>query len=157
MSRALRRRWSVLETQLRSCRRVLIAFSGGCDSTLLVAAARRVLGKENVLAVTAVSASLAEREREAVESLAGFLDVEHLALATEELSRPAYQSNPPNRCFFCKDELFSKLSPVAAGRAMRIADGFNFSDRADFRPGYEAAARWGVLHPLEEAGLSKDD
>lgn len=152
-----REKWETLLSNLRQQPAWLIAFSGGADSTFLLAAALQAVPRHKVLAVTAVSPSLAEAERVATESLARDLGAEYLALATEELSNPLYASNPPNRCFYCKDELFQKLSPLAQARGMVVADGFNTSDRSDFRPGFQAAGNWNVKHPLDEAGLDKTD
>jgi uncharacterized protein len=151
----LRTRWDSLLHSLRECRRVLVAFSGGCDSALLLATARRELGKEAVLAVTAVSPSLAEREKKSAEQLVQQLDVQHRFLETDEMSNPSYTANPSNRCFYCKDELFSKLAPIALERKMVLVDGFNASDRSDVRPGLQAARDWKVRHPLDEADLDK--
>lgn len=157
MSKALRRRWVSLGEELRRHQRVLVAFSGGCDSTLLLAAARRALGKENVLAATAISASLPDGEKDAVARLAAALDVEYRPVATEEMANPSYASNPSNRCFFCKDELFGRFDAIAQERRMALADGFNVSDRADYRPGFQAAQKWRVAHPLDDAGFAKRD
>ncbi len=157
MSRRLHAAWNRLEAEIARHERLLIAFSGGCDSAFLVAAARRVLGKENVLAVTAVSASLAESERRAAQAFAQTIDVRHEFLKTREFENSNYLANPPNRCFFCKDELFSQLIPLARSENRKLADGVNRSDRGDFRPGLVAAANHGVLHPLDEAGLEKAD
>jgi uncharacterized protein len=153
----LRPQWDRLVERLQRCERVLVAFSGGCDSTFLLAVARRVLGRENVLAVTAVSASLPEIENENTQRLAARLDVRHLRLATDEMNNPSYTSNPSNRCFFCKDELFEKLSPIARENQMTVMDGFNASDRSDYRPGFQASQKWGVVHPLDEVQLTKRD
>lgn len=157
VSRPLRAKWNQLQAELEKHSRVLIAFSGGCDSVLLAAAARRILGKENVLAVTAVSASLAARERAAVAPLVQQLDLTHQFLDTQELNNPAYTANPSNRCFFCKSELFAQLAPLAQRQRMALADGFNTSDRADFRPGVQAAEQWNVQHPLDAADLTKKE
>src|SRR4051812_6586713 len=105
MSR-LSEKHEVLLRILQRERRLLIAFSGGCDSTLLLAIARRALGKENVLAVTALSASLPDAEKEKTEALSRELDVSYRAIYTAEFENPQYVANPSNRCFFCKDELF---------------------------------------------------
>src|SRR5437764_9479279 len=102
-------RWDRLIQQLRKRERILVAFSGGCDSAFLLAAAIKTLGRDNVLAVTAISASLPEKEKESTRNLAIQLNARHLAIETKELSNPSYASNPSNRCFFCKDELFEKL------------------------------------------------
>jgi pyridinium-3,5-biscarboxylic acid mononucleotide sulfurtransferase len=146
-----------LENILREHKRILVAFSGGCDSVFLAAAARRALGKENILAMTAVSASLPEKERAQTIELAAQLDIQHRLLNTDELENPAYAANPSNRCFFCKNELFGKLAPIAQREGWVLADGFNVSDRSDYRPGYQAAQTWKVAHPLDEAGLTKLD
>ncbi len=151
----LRKKWHAFVDILQSHGRLLVAFSGGCDSTFLLAAARRTLGRENVLAVTAVSASLPMKEKAATLDLAQNLDVRYHAVPTDELKNPSYVSNPSNRCFFCKDELFEKLAPMAKENQMSIADGFNASDRTDYRPGFQASQKWGVIHPLDEAELTK--
>lgn len=152
-----REKWETLQSQLRARGPWLIAFSGGADSTFLVAAAARAVGPKNVLAVTAVSASLAENERRDTETLAQLLGVPYQPLFTDELLNPSYASNPPNRCFYCKEELFRKLAPLAVECGMTVADGFNVSDRRDYRPGFQAAQKWQVAHPLDEAGLEKSD
>src|SRR5436853_5291391 len=106
---SLRPQWNALQSRLAMERRILVAFSGGCDSTFLLAAARRALGKEKVLAATAVSASLAESDRLLTAQLAKQLDVAHRFIETQELENPNYVANPSNRCYFCKDELFNRL------------------------------------------------
>jgi uncharacterized protein len=153
----LHSRYQKLLAALIDKRRMLVAFSGGCDSSLLLAAARQTLGKENVLAITAVSASLAEKEKRSIDDFISRLDVRHRNISTFELNNPSYSSNPSNRCFFCKDELFATLSPIANENRMTMVDGFNASDRADFRPGYQASVKWNVAHPLDEANLTKRD
>ena len=149
MSRTGHDQWRTLQAQVKGDSGLVIAFSAGCDSTFLAAAARRTLGKENVLAITAVSASLPARERIAAARLAAHLDVPHQFLETRELDNPDYAANPSNRCFFCKSELYSRLAPMAEIRRMILADGFNVSDRSDFRPGVHAAQQWRVEHPLD--------
>jgi uncharacterized protein len=155
MSQALRLRYTKLLVLLRERKSLLVAFSGGCDSAFLLAAARLTLGKENVLAVTAVSSSLAEREKKSADDLVRLLDVRHSFLETDEMNNPSYAANPSNRCFFCKDELFGKLAPIARENDMVLTDGFNASDRSDVRPGLQAARAWQVSHPLDEADLDK--
>ena len=157
MSAALHRKWLTLSELLHRLNRVLVAFSGGCDSTLLSAAACRVLGKERVLVVTAVSVSLPNREKQATQELARRLDLQHRFVSTDEMQNPNYTANPANRCFFCKNELYSKLAPLARERGMWLVDGFNASDRSDFRPGFQASAPWEVRHPLDDAELTKAD
>src|SRR5262249_11063283 len=109
----LRTKWDSLFLQLERFERILVAFSGGWGFSFLLAAAHYALGRENVLAVTAVSASLPELEFEATRRIAEKLKARHQIIHTDELNDPSYASNPSNRCFFCKDELFEKLTPIA--------------------------------------------
>jgi uncharacterized protein len=157
MSAQLQKQRDALANILRGHQRLLIAFSGGCDSSFLLAAAVKILGRENVLAVTAISASLPTHEKEFTRELAKSFNAPYRAIPTEELKNSSYTSNPSNRCFFCKEELFGKLAPIAEENRMRVADGFNVSDRADYRPGYQASQKWHVAHPLDEANLAKQD
>lgn len=157
MTNELRARWTLLGEHLRARSRVLVAFSGGCDSVLLAAAAGCFLGRENVLLVTAVSPSLAQNEKFEARHLATLLDLPYLSINTEEMQNPNYVQNPSNRCFYCKDELFARLAPLAGERGMVVADGFNASDRSDIRPGRQAADARNVCHPLNEADLDKHD
>lgn len=136
---------------------LLVAFSGGVDSTFLLAVARRVLGKKKVLAVTAVSETYPAAERARARRLARELDVTARFIKTDELKNAAFRRNPADRCFHCKNELFAKLSAIARAHGMVVCDGTNVSDAADYRPGRTAAARWKIVSPLAEAGLTKDD
>jgi pyridinium-3,5-biscarboxylic acid mononucleotide sulfurtransferase len=153
----LRRRWEALGKVLKREKRVMVAFSGGCDSSLLLRSAIFFLGSENVCAATAVSASLAASERENAARVARDIGAAHIFIETDEMNNPFYVANSSNRCFFCKDELFEKLFSPAREREMKIADGFNRSDRNEIRPGVRAAEKWKVIHPLDEAQLSKRD
>lgn len=150
-------RMKKLEEVLRRHGSLLVAFSGGVDSTFLLAVARRVLGKKNVLAVTAVSETYPIAERVRARRLARELDVTARIIRTAELKNPAFRRNPSDRCFHCKNELFAKLAVIARAKGMVVCDGTNVSDAADHRPGRGAAARWNVVSPLAEAGLAKDD
>lgn len=105
-----------LQTNISSLESVVVAFSGGVDSTFLLHAAIEVLGRDKVLAVTAASETYPEREREHAIALASEVGSEHLVISTSELSIPGYKENPTNRCFFCKQELFSHLIPIAHER-----------------------------------------
>ena len=136
---------------------VIVAYSGGVDSAFLAAAANDALGR-NALAVTAKSPSLAPAElREAVE-LAERLGLNHRIVETHEVEREDYAANNPNRCFFCKDELYTYLSAYARDEGYEhIANGTNTDDLGDFRPGLNAAKQYGVRSPMVEADLSKAD
>ena len=137
--------------------RLVVAFSGGVDSTYLLAVAADVLGAR-VTAATAVSPSLPEAERQAARELASSLGVDHLEVFPDEADRPAYQRNDADRCFHCKSALFDALEPVvAAAGGADVAVGTIVDDLGDHRPGQRAAAQRGVLTPLADAGLRKDD
>jgi uncharacterized protein len=133
----------------------VVGFSGGVDSTFLLHMARQVLGSQ-VLAVTTVSASLPERERNEAEELARRIGAPHRFVESSEFDNPDYLSNTPQRCFFCKEELFRVLLREAKGLGWRsIAYGAQADDAGEFRPGMEAARRYGARAPLLEAGLGK--
>ena len=136
----------------------IVAFSGGVDSSLLVAVCAELLGGRAV-AVTGVSPSLAPSEREEARAVARRIGIRHREIETDEFARPAYVENSPERCFQCKDELFGLLTALASedlGDAV-VLDGANVDDAGDFRPGRRAAAAHGVRSPLAEAGLTKAD
>src|SRR5947209_3012919 len=133
----------------------MVAFSGGVDTTLLAAVAHDVLSG-HALAVTGISPSVAPAERDEAAELAARIGVRYRTVATSEMDDPNYVANNPNRCFFCKDELFTRLAEIAAEEHIaQIVDGFNVDDRGDFRPGQQAARQHGVRSPLAEAGLTK--
>ena len=136
---------------------VLIAFSGGVDSAYLAIAAAEALG-ERALAVTADSPSYPDTHRQLALSIASDFGFAHEMIHTAELERPEYRANPANRCYYCKDELYSSLSTLASERGIAVVvDGNNADDRGDYRPGRQAAREHGVRSPLDEADLTKDD
>jgi uncharacterized protein len=136
---------------------LLVAYSGGADSTFLAAVAFDVLG-ENTLAVTGLSAAVPPSEVREAQELARQIGIPHLLIETAEMDDPAYVANSPQRCYHCKHELYGKLRRVASERGMAwIADGCNVDDLSDFRPGQQAAREHGVRSPLMEAGLTKED
>ncbi len=154
-----------LETKLAKCRdslrsigKVVIAFSGGVDSTFLLALAAETLGSDNVIAGIGISPSLAQREHSAAKSLAETIGVKLIEVQTCELDDPDYASNPPERCFYCKQDLFTRLGElVKAHGCNALLCGANADDTGDFRPGLRAGDKLGVLNPLIDAGLTKAD
>jgi pyridinium-3,5-biscarboxylic acid mononucleotide sulfurtransferase len=136
---------------------VLIAFSGGVDSAYLAIAAHDALGGR-ALAVTADSPSYPDTHRRLALSIARDFEFAHETIQTAELERPEYRANPANRCYYCKDELYSQLAAIARDRGFAVViDGNNADDRGDYRPGRQAAREHGVRSPLDEADLTKDD
>lgn len=137
--------------------RVAVAFSAGVDSTVVAQAAQLACG-ERAVAVTAVSPSLASGERDEAERLARLIGIRHRILNTQEFANADYLRNAPNRCYFCKTELYSQLERLLPELgADVIANGANLDDRGDHRPGMQAAAQHAVRSPLVEAGLTKAD
>ena len=155
-ARDLDARADELRRLLSELPRAVVAFSGGVDSSLLAAAAVEALG-DRALAVTGVSYSLAPSEREEARRVATAIGIAHREIETNEMARPGYVENSPERCFECKDELYSLLDALARedlGDAV-VLDGANADDSGDFRPGRRAAKAHGVRSPLAEAGFTK--
>ena len=144
-----------LKNWLETMDKVLIAYSGGVDSTLVAKVAYDVLG-EQALAITAVSPSLLGEELEEAMAQADFIGITHEIIETQEMDNPDYTSNPVNRCYFCKSELHNHLKPLAAERGYPyVIDGVNADDLKDYRPGIAAAKEKGARSPLAELGISK--
>lgn len=136
---------------------LIVAYSGGVDSAFLAYAAHRALG-DRMLAVTALSSSYSERDRREAEECVRRFKLPHEFVETDELSNPAYRANNPDRCYFCKDELFDRLDELAVRRGFAaVAYGVNLDDQGDWRPGQRAAREHRVLAPLLDAGLTKAD
>jgi pyridinium-3,5-biscarboxylic acid mononucleotide sulfurtransferase len=152
----LRAKHDLLVRILEDCESVCVGYSGGVDSVYLARAAVEVLGAERVLAVTGRSASYPAVQHDvALENVRRF-GIPHLEVDTHELAVPGYSANGSDRCFHCKDELWSRLGEVARVRGLRtVVDGSNADDAHDHRPGAQAGSRHGVRSPLQEAGLTK--
>ena len=142
---------------LLKLKRVLVAYSGGTDSTYLLAMAAKVLGKNNVLAVTALSATYPKSELIRAKAFLGSEGIKHRFIKTAELTDKHFVKNSRKRCYYCKNELFRKLADIAVENNMALCDGSNYSDRTDYRPGKLAARKWGVRSPLLDSGLTKPE
>jgi uncharacterized protein len=145
-----------LERTLSSLGAVVVAYSGGVDSAYLACVAHRTLG-DRAWAVTADSASYPEHHRSLAVRVAEAFGLHHEIVRTGELEQPEYRANPTNRCYFCKRELYTHLSRLAADRGAVVIDGNNADDRGDYRPGRQAAREFGVRSPLDEVNLAKDE
>lgn len=153
-----RRKLDKLKGILLSYKRVLVAYSGGVDSSFLLKCSLCYLGKNNVLAVTAVSPTYTRKELETAKEITRDLGVTHKIITTSEVDDPNFKANPENRCYYCKSELFSRLKSLAEKEHINyILDGSNLDDLKDYRPGRQAKEELGVRSPLAEAHLTKAD
>src|SRR5271157_4890334 len=147
----------LLFSKLANLPSLIVALSGGADSAYLAWAAHRILG-ERALSVTALSASYSAYDREQLEKFLQTTGVRHEFIETHELENPAYRANASDRCYYCKDELFSALNRIAVDRHFAaIAYGVNADDTSDFRPGHRAAHEHHILTPLLDAQLHKSE
>lgn len=153
----LKRKLDKLKDILKKMDKLAIAYSGGVDSTFLLKVAHDVL-KDRVIAITARSSTYPEREYNEAVGFVGQLGIRHVTIVSEELDIEGFSGNPVNRCYFCKKELFTKISEVAKKEGIiHIADGSNTDDLGDYRPGMLALSELGIVSPLREAEMSKED
>lgn len=158
MSTEIQDKYERMLSVIQPLETVAVAFSGGVDSTLLLKAAIDTLGADKVLAITADSETYPAREREEAIALARDIGARHEIIETKELDIPGYASNPVNRCYFCKHELFTKLIPLASERGLKaVIFGAIADDLGEFRPGLKAARELQVRAPLLEVGLRKSE
>ena len=157
LSAELTSKFEKLKNKLAGLDNALIAYSGGVDSTLLLKVAADVLGKK-LTAVTAHSEVTPPHDYEEAVIFAESLGVNYIVIKTDELQDANFVSNPPDRCYHCKSMLFKRLSEIAREKKIKwLLDGSNFDDITDYRPGSRAAKEFGVISPLKEAGLTKDE
>jgi uncharacterized protein len=153
----LQTKFTNLQQRLRDLKSCAIAYSGGVDSTFLIKVAYDTLGT-NAVAVTATSSTYPQREFTQATRFAQDLGIPHVIIHSEELYISRFADNPPDRCYYCKKELFKKIQQVAKERHLNVVlDGSNTDDAADYRPGAKACAELGVISPLQEVGLRKQD
>lgn len=155
---SLESKFARLQEITRSLESVVLGFSGGVDSTLLLKVCLDVLGKTNVLAVTFHSEIHAENELNHALQLAQSMGAQHLVIKGEDLQHELFVNNPPDRCYYCKLRRYRQLLNLAADRKLHnVVDGSNYSDLADYRPGTKALLELGIRTPLQEAKLTKDN
>jgi uncharacterized protein len=153
----LNNKYDILRKKIKSYGSLAVAFSGGLDSTFLLKVAFDVLGKK-AIAITAHSATYPDREYKEASDFAAGLGIEHIVIIPEELEIEEFTANLPERCYFCKYELFTKIKQTAKDKGIEfVADGSNVDDQGDYRPGIKALESLGVLSPLKEAGMTKAD
>ena len=146
-----------LQDFLKKYKNAVIAFSGGVDSTFLAKVAKDIYG-DKLLLITATSSTYPFYELEDAKHLANLIDINHRIIVSEELEIPGYSDNPPDRCYYCKSELFGEIKYIAAAEGYEVVfDGTNADELTDFRPGLKAKRELGVISPLAETGFTKSD
>ncbi len=151
-----KQKYSRLKAIIKDLQRVVVAFSGGVDSTFLLKVCVDVLGRENVVAFTGISPTCPEREIAEARRLSGLIGVECITAETTEMDDPRFIANTTSRCYFCKTHLFVKTREIAKQRGFdHVVEGANVDDMDDFRPGRKACSEQGIKSPLLEAGLTK--
>jgi uncharacterized protein len=150
--------FAACKSLIRSYQKVVVAYSGGVDSSLLVKLCADILGKENVVAITGISQTYTEEEKKIALQITQKFGVELVLLQTDELASDDFAGNPVNRCYHCKKELYGKLTKISESKGIRyILDGTNKDDLGDYRPGRKAAEEFGVISPFVLAGITKSD
>jgi len=150
-------KYESLKARLKIYERAIIAFSGGVDSTFLARVAKDIYG-DNLLLITATSSTYPFYELEEAKSIAELLGIKHRIIVSEEIDIPGYADNPPDRCYYCKNELFGKIKYIASKENFQVVfDGSNADDLKDFRPGMRAKQEKGIISPLAETSFTKSD
>jgi uncharacterized protein len=158
MDRSIEQKLEQLKEIFQSMGKVLVAFSGGVDSTFLLKVAKDSLGDRNVLAVTALSPLYPDRELAGAKRVAQEIGVRHLLIESNELEIEGFSENPPNRCYFCKIELFGELMDLAKKEGVPyVVEGSTLDDEKDHRPGRKAVQELGIRSPLQEALFTKEE
>jgi uncharacterized protein len=153
----MKEKLEILITRLKQYKSAVIAFSGGVDSTFLARIAKDVF-EDKLLLITATSSTYPFYELEEAKSLATLLGIKHKIIVSEEIDIPGYSDNPPDRCYYCKSELFGKIKYIASNEGYEaVFDGSNADDLKDFRPGMKAKQEKGVISPLADSGFTKSD
>jgi len=153
----INKKFNKLKQTLKDMNKVVVAYSGGADSTFLLKVSYDLLGK-NVIAVTAVSPSYTNSELEQAKQFTKKMKIRHIIIKSKEMENEKFISNTPNRCYYCKKELFSEIKKIAIKQNIKyIIDGSNADDTNDYRPGVKAIIEYGVKSPLKEVGLKKKE
>lgn len=155
----IRTKERLVQKWLRQRVKVLVALSGGVDSCLVAYLARQTLGKNNAISVVGVSPSLKQRDLQIARDFCQVHDIELVEINPGEINNPDYKSNPINRCFFCKSELYTEMAVLLKGQYVgyTIVNGNNYTDKSDYRPGMKAADKYRALSPLADCGFTKED